>query len=626
LKKYFAIFLSMILVMQIASCGKEEGNTQGGEINSGENQSEVTENRQESEENTEGSLANVTISIDGKTEGVVELVWSPVNEDGTPKRDERTAVGENGVVSSASVYASQAGLAVLKAGGNAVDAAIAVSYALGVVEPQSSGIGGGGFMLIHTADGEDTFIDFREIAPAAQTPYDWLNADGSVKNNGEANYLGGLAVAVPGTVAGMELALKEYGSGKLTRQQIMTPAIELANRGFYVGYFQNDQTVEYLKNIKKFPVISAYFLKEDQTPYEAGDVFSNPDLGKTLSLIAKDGADAFYKGEIAEAMLAEIHKYGGVMIQSDLDNYQAGERQPVTGTYHGYQIISSPPPSSGGTHIVQILNILENFNLGSMQVNSSKYLHLWSEAFKASYADRAAYMADTDFVSDVPLKGLTSKSYAKTIADKISGVSQNWIKGNPDDSVHNSTSSFSVADKYGNIVTVTQSNECSFGSCVAVPGYGFILNDEMHDFSTDPNSVNCVQGKKHPLSSMSPTVVLNPDGTPLMTLGSPGGYRIYTTVAQVISHVIDHDMDLQDAIDCARIYDNGNWNGIEYESGGEHAVSAETAAALSAMGHAVKDRGAWENDFGGVQGVMYMEDGTLYGAADPRRDGKALGY
>ncbi len=642
MKKWTAMLLCLCMLFSLVACQVPGENTESGSDSESIIES-VTESdtATESETGTEGSETEGSetetetevedtridcVSIDGGKTGTVELIWSSVDANGNLIRGDRSATGKSGMVSSANVYASQAGLEVLKAGGNAIDAAIAVSYALGVVEPQSSGIGGGGFMLIRTADGENAFIDFREVAPAAQDAYTWLDENGAVKNNGKANQLGGLAVAVPGTVAGMEKAFELYSSGLFTRKALMTPAIELAERGFYVGRFQYNQTAEKLANIKQFEAISGYYLKEDGSLYKTGELFSNPDLGKTLRLIAEGGADAFYKGEIAEAMLAEIQRLGGVMTQSDLDNYKANLREPVTGTYRGYEIISCPPPSSGGTHVIEILNILENFDLGSMGVNSAQSIHLWSETLKAVYADRGAYMADTDFVPTVPLSGLTSKEYAKTIADRITEVSQSWLHGDPMPYVHDSTTSFSVADQWGNIVTVTQTLECSFGSCVAVPGYGFVLNDEMHDFSTNPASLNCVQGEKHPLSSMSPTIVLNADKTPFMTLGTPAGLRIYTTVAQVISHVIDHGMDLQTAIDTARIYDRGDKVGIEYETSGNYVITAETIAELEAMGHTMTSKGNWKIYFGGVQGVMYMEDGSLFGAADPRRDGKALGY
>lgn len=563
----------------------------------------------------------------GAADTPIAQVWSPVDENGDTKRDEREATSENGMVTSANVYATQAGLQVLEEGGNAVDAAIAVSYALGVVEPQASGVGGGGFMLVHTADGKDDFIDYREVAPAAQDATTWLDENGEVKNNGLANQRGGLAIGVPGAVAGMEYARENFGSGNVTRQQIMQPAIDLATQGYLVSTYQSQQISDhYADMVGDYPTLGSYYLRDDDLPYQNGDVLKNPDLAKTLQLIADNGKDVFYKGEIADAIIQEIENYGGVMTKEDLENYEVSLREPVSSTYRGYKIISCPPPSSGGTHLIEILNVLENFDISSMEVNSPEYAHVFSEAFKAAFADRTAYMADTDFVDNVPLAGLTNKDYAKTIADRITDQSQEWQKGNPDQYEGNSTTSFSVADKEGNIVTVTQTIECSFGSAVAVPGYGFPLNDQMHDFSTDPESVNCVEPGKKPLSSMSPTVVLNEDGTPFMTLGSPGSVRIFPTVVQVISRVIDSGMSIQDAITNARIFDKGDENGICYELGAPNGITEDTAKELEAMGHTLTQKGEWDMFFGGVQGIVYNEDGTLTGAADPRRDGKALGF
>ena len=511
----------------------------------------------EATEATEAQTEAETEAAEDDGPAPVEQVWSPVDENGQTKRDDREGHGENGVVTSANVYATQAGLQVLEQGGNAVDAAVAVSYALGVVEPQASGLGGGGFMLVHTADGQDSFIDYREVAPAAQDAYTWLDEEGNVKNNGTANSRGGLAIGVPGEVAGMEYAIENFGSGNVTRQEIMQPAIDLATQGYLVSTYQSQQITDHYADMTgDYPVLGSYYLREDGLPYQNGDVLRNPDLAKSLTLIAEQGADVFYNGEIADAIMAEIEKYEGVMTREDLANYKVNLREPVKSTYRGYEIISCPPPSSGGTHLIQILNILENFDIGSMEVNSPEYVHVFSEAFKAAFADRAEYMADTDFVENVPIEGLTNKDYAKSIADKITDQSQVWEKGNPGQYEGNSTTSFSVADKEGNIVTVTQTIECSFGSAVAIPGYGFILNDQMHDFSTDPESANCVEGGKHPLSSMSPTVVLNEDGTPFMTLGSPGATRIFPTIVQVVSRVIDSGMTLQDAVNTARIYDD----------------------------------------------------------------------
>lgn len=563
--------------------------------------------------------------------GPVEPVWYSVDADGNTKHDERTAVGTNGVVTSANVYATQAGIEVLEQGGNAVDAAIAVSYALGVVEPQASGLGGGGFMLVHSADGTTQFIDYREVAPAAQDAYTWMEDDKETLKTdpygNPANQRGGLAVGVPGEVAGMEYARENFGSGAVTRQQIMQPAIELATRGYYCTTYQSGQINDhYSDDMINYENLAAIYLDpETGLPKENGDVITNPDLAKSLQQIADGGKDVFYTGEMAEATIAEIEKFGGVMTLEDLANYEVAIREPVSATYRGYEIISCPPPSSGGTHLIEILNILENFDIGSMEVNSAEYCHVVSEAFKAAFADRAAYMGDTDFV-DVPLEGLTSKEYAAEQAAKITDESQDWVKGDPFKHEGQSTTSFSVADKEGNIVTVTQTIECSFGSGIVVPGYGFILNDQMHDFSTDPASVNCVEPGKKPLSSMSPTVVLNADGTPFMTVGTPGATRIFPTIVQIISHVIDHGMDLQDAINAGRIYDNGNGDGICYESGMPNGVTEETAAALQEMGHNVTDKGDYQMFFGGVHGAIYLEDGTIYGAADPRRDGKALAY
>lgn len=550
-------------------------------------------------------------------------VWRPFNEKGETIRTDRDATGENGMVASSNVYATMAGLEILEQGGNAVDAAIAVCYALGVAEPFTSGLGGGGFMIVHTADGENQFIDYREVASSGQTAESWLDDSGNLIEN--ANSVGGLAVGVPGEVAGLELALSQFGSGKLSRQQIMQPAIDLANNGYVVSPTMYGAIAdEYERMIGEYSELGQYYLK-DGLPYEVGDIVTNPDLAKTLQLIAENGADAFYKGEVAEAIVAAVQKHGGVMTTEDLANYKAEERVPVTGTYRGYQIISAPPASSGGTHIVEALNVLENYDIGAMEVNSAEYLHLFSETFKACFADRAAYMADTAF-ADVPLDGLTSKDYAKTIYEKITDGSQDWTAGNPAQYEGNSTTSFSIADKEGNVVTVTQTIECFWGSKIAVEGYGFIMNDEMHDFSTSLDSVNKLEPGKRPLSSMSPTIVLREDGSSFMSVGSPGGLRIWPTVTQVISHVIDHNMDIQEAIDTARIFDNGTDTGINYESGGVTPVTADVAAALEAQGHAVTDKGEWQLFFGGVQGIVYQEDGTLRGGADPRRDGKALGF
>ena len=601
MKKFLATALALAMTLSLVSCGAKE---------------EPAPAPAPAPEQSEPAPAPEPAPVEDE-------VWSSTDADGNLKLTERDDIGQNGMVTTANVYATMAGLEVLEQGGNAVDAAVAISYALGVCEPNASGLGGGGFMNIHMADGTELVIDYREVAPAAQDAYTWLNDDGTVKN-GNANSVGALAIGVPGTVAGMEYALSNYGSGKLTRQQVMQPAIDMAIEGYKAGGTLVGAMNDYYDYmVTDYKVLGNYYLK-DGMPYEIGDVVTNEDLAATLQLIAEGGKDAFYTGAVAQAMIDQITAQGGVMTMEDLANYEPVIREPVKGTYRGYQIVSCPPASSGGTHIVEVLNILENYDIASMGVNSAEALHVWSEALKACFADRSAFMADTAF-TDVPLDGLTSKEYAKSIFEKITAESQSWNAGEPGAYEGNSTTAYSVADAEGNIVSVTQTIECFWGSKIAIDGYGFIMNDQLHDFSTDPESVNCVEGGKKPLSSMSPTIVLDAEGNAFMALGSPGGLRIWPTVAQVISNVIDHGMNMQDAIDCARIFERGNADGICYESDGENAVSADTIAALEAQGHTVTDKGAWNLFFGGCQGILFTDNG-IEGGADPRRDGKAIGF
>lgn len=549
-------------------------------------------------------------------------IWKPYDEQGNPLRTDRDATGENGVVASSNFYASRAGLSILEKGGNAIDAAIATAYAIGVVEPYTSGLGGGGFMLIHSAEtGEDVFIDFREVAPSLATPALWpIGEDGKVIGGQTSE--GGKSVGVPGEVAGLEYALEKYGS--MSRQEVMQPAIDLATEGFLVSFNMNAAATDSYDYMIKYPELGHYYLDELGLPYEIGHNYTNPDLAKTLKMIAENGKDAFYKGEVAQAFVNTVQKYGGVITLQDLENYEVKVREPVKSTYRGYQLISAPPASSGGTHLIEILNILENFDLKAMEPSSAPALHLFSEAFKMAFADRSKYMADSDF-QDVPLKGLTSKEYAKLLADKIDPEkSGTYEADDPYKYQSGSTTHFSIADKQGNMVAVTKTINYFWGSKVAIEGYGFIANDEMDDFVPGTESVNRIEGGKRPLSSMTPTVILTAEGKPFMTVGSPGGTRIFPTVAQVISHVIDHGMTIQEAIDAPRIFDNAG-NKIVFE-GGAMGLTPETVAALEAMGHAVEDRGEWNLYFGGVQGIVYQEDGTLHGGADPRRDGKALGF
>lgn len=530
----------------------------------------------------------------------------------------RGAEGTEAVVSAGKVEATQAGLEIIKKGGNAVDAAIAVSFALGVCEPQASGIGGGGFMTIHSADGVDTFINFREIAPMYATPEMWVVDESGRVISGQKQK-GGKSIGVPGNVRGMEYAFNNFGSGNVTLAEVLQPAIDLATEGFQVSPTLYNDAISSYSEMIDYPELGKIYLDEFGLNYEIGDVIKNPDLAKTLKMIADGGADAFYTGPIAEAIVKATNLYGGVMTLADLENYQPTVLEPAKGTYRGYQIISSPLPSSGGTHVIEALNILENFDMASFEYDSLERLSLMAEVNKLIYADRGKYMGDPQFV-EVPVNGILSKERAKELADMITiGTPGEYEDVDPWQYEHEDTTHFSVADKDGNMVGVTQTVNYYFGSAVVPAGYGFCLNDEMDDFSADPTSPNAIAGGKCPLSSMSPTVVLKEDGTPFMVLGSPGGTTIITTVEEVISNVIDYGMSMQEAIDAPR-FTNRTTGAVSYEN------RYEAFKELEAAGYAVTESDAFNRSFGSVQAIMYGEDGVLYGGADPRRDGKALGY
>lgn len=550
------------------------------------------------------------------TEGFVT-----VDSDGNRVTTGRDATSTKAMATASKYEVSQVGAEIMSKGGNAVDAAVAMGFALGVCEPFTSGLGGGGLATIHTAEGENFFIDFREVAPAAATLDLYVDASG--ENNGNTKE-GGLASGVPGEVAGLLYLLEHHGT--MSREEVMEPAIRIANEGFTVSAYCANAISDAYEKTQKFPEMSKVYLDENGLPWEEGSVITNPDLGKALQLIADQGADVFYKGEIGEAMVATLAKYDGVMTMDDLAGYEVHELKPVTGDYRGYTVISSPPPSSGGTHLIEILNILENFDMASMEVNSAEYVHLFAETFKLAFADRAKYMADTNFVT-VPLGGLTSQAYADKRAQDID-LNVAMEQAAPDDPSpyeHTDTTHFSVADVDGNCVAITKTINYYFGSGVMVDGYGFMMNNQMDDFSTDSESVNKIEPGKKPLSSMSPTVVLKPDGSPFLVLGTPGGSRIFSGVAEVISRVIDSKMDLHTAISVPKIWNCSNKNNLQYENPlkgyEQYALTDETIAKLTEMGHGELKTAA----SGAFQCIMFMDDGTLYGTADPRQDGKAVG-
>ena len=398
----------------------------------------------------------------------------------------------------------------------------------------------------------------------------------------------------------------------------MAPAINLAQNGFYVTPTLYHDIVAANEKMSRFDEFYKYLRKDDGELYQVGDLWKNEELADTLRIIAKEGRDGFYKGEVAEKIVEMANKYGGILTLDDLANYEPNVSTPVEGTYRGYKILSS---QAGGTSIIEALNILENFDMGSYDIDSEERIHLLSEAMKISYADREEYMADP-FNQDVPITGLTSKKYAKKLAEQINmDYSQNYSSGDAVDYEHEDTTHFSVADQDGNMVAITQTVNLEFGSGVVVDGYGFVLNDAMADFSPDPNSNNCVRAGSEPLSSMSPTVILNEDGTPFLVIGTPGGSRIVCILTQVISNVIDYNLPIQEAINYPRIYDKTD-EGLVFEN----TVDTDLISPLVSKGHPVSVYKDEPKHFGSVQAVMYKDDGTMSGGADERRDGKALGY
>jgi gamma-glutamyltranspeptidase/glutathione hydrolase len=534
----------------------------------------------------------------------------------------RGAQGRNGVVAAAKPEASQVGIDILKAGGNAVDAAIATAFALGVLEPNASGIGGGGFMLIKMADmKEAVVVDFRETAPAAATPDMYkFGEDGKVLDN--ATFEGGLSVGVPGEVKGLLYAFDNFGSKKITREQIVQPAIDWANKGIPVTVNLATLIKDNLAKLIKFEE-GAKIYTDGGIPWEIGDTYKNPEYANVLRLIGLKGVDAIYKGPVAEAIVAEVQKRGGILTMEDLANYKVEVRTPVQGTYRGYTIIATPPASSGGTHLIQMLNIMENFDVAKLGDRSTATTHLWAETFKMAFADRSKYMADTAFVK-VPLAGLTSKAYAKELAAKIDPAKPmaSASAGDPSKYESGSTTHLSVMDSAGNMVAITKSINYFFGSGVVVPGTGIIMNDHMDDFVPKPGSANSVQPGKRPLSSMNPTMVLDPQGRSFITIGSPGATRIFPTIAQVISDVIDHKMPLQQSIVAPRLFQMAS-GALNVE--GRYPVAA--IDALRKMGHTVNVRGDFDAYFGGVHAILFDHNaGMLFGAADPRRDGQAVAY
>jgi gamma-glutamyltranspeptidase/glutathione hydrolase len=539
---------------------------------------------------------------------------------------------KHGIVASTNEVASRAGVEIMKRGGNAVDAAIAVAFALAVTHPAAGNLGGGGFMVIRLKNGTSTAIDYREMAPAAATRDIYLDKNGKLIEGEGGSLVGYRAAGVPGTVRGMELALKKYGSGKFTWAQLIEPARSLAANGFEVTYSLARSLQSSNDYLSKYPETKRIYLRGGNF-YNEGENFRQPDLAATFARLQKSGPDEFYQGETAQLIVADMKRNNGLMTMDDLRGYVAKEREPLRGTYRGYEVISMPPPSSGGAVLLEMLNILEGYDLKKMDSSSSDRYHLMAEAMRRAFADRAEYMGDSDFVR-VPVAGLIDKSYAEKLRSTINldraSTSAEVRAGRPAGYESEETTHFTVVDGQGNAVANTYTLNNSYGSAATAKGTGIILNDEMDDFAAKPGTPNMyglIQGernavapRKRPLSAMTPTIVLHKDGSFWFTVGSPGGPTIINTVLCVLTNVIDYDMNIQQAIDAPRIHHQ--W--LPDELVGEpFGLSGDTQRALSSRGHKL----AKARYLGDAEGIMIDEKGVRLGATDPRRsDGIAIGY
>ena len=538
---------------------------------------------------------------------IAEPVWAP-----------------KGMVSSQDGIATQVGVDILEQGGNAVDAAVAVGFALAVTLPQAGNLGGGGFMLVHMAEANETVaIDYREMAPAAAFRDMFLFKDGSVDKNRSRFH--GLAIGVPGTVKGLLEAHRRYGV--LPLDKVIGPAISLAAGGFQLGHQLAMSLREASERLLRNDAAADIFYRADGTPYQAGERLLQIDLAHTLQQIARHGADGFYQGPVAERLVAAVQKAGGSMTLQDLLDYEVKLRKPVRGLYRGHPIVSMPPPSSGGVHIVQMLNMMEPYEIAEMGHNSADTIHIMAEIMRRAYADRSEYLGDPDFYP-VPVDHLTFKDYA---IDLVRGIDP--FKASPSDSVRPGlepayespqTTHYSVVDRWGNAVSNTYTLNFSYGSGIVADGTGVLLNNEMDDFSAKPGApnaygliggeANAVAPRKRPLSSMSPTFVFNAEDNGVMLItGSPGGSRIITTTLQIIINVIDHRMNIAEATQASRFHHQWWPDRILLEKG----ISIDTINLLQKKGHSVEYT-TWP--MGSTQSILRSEDGWT-GASDPRQSG-----
>ena len=545
------------------------------------------------------------------------------------KRSQYEAFSKEYMISTQGSATTLAAKHAFDKGGNIYDAAVAASFAISVERPHSTGIGGGGFMLInHGKDHTSEAYDFREMAPRMANKNMFLDKNG--KQVKDRSLTGSLASGTPGLVAGVLEVHKKYG--KLPLDIVMQPAINLAENGFKVYPALNKAIRAERKRLCKFPASKKIFLTKNCKALKTGSVLKQKDLAKTLKLIAKLGHDGFYKGEVAQKIVASQKKYNGLMTLNDLKYYKVKNREPVVGTYKGYKIVSMPPPSSGGTHIIEILNILEGYDLKSYGAQSSKAIHLTSSAMQIAFADRAEYMGDADFKS-VPVQKLISKKYATQLRSKISLDKALSSKDFPipfrklnKESDH--TTHFTIMDKAGNIISSTQTINGWFGSALVAEGTGIVMNNEMDDFASHVGGVNLfgaiggknnlVEPRKRPLSSMSPTIVYDKNGEPLLALGTPSGTRILTCVMQTVLNFIEHKMPLWESVSATRYHHQ--WSPEEIRIGAP-GFTKEVEQELKEMGHKIKHKNLGCK----IQAIAKKTDGTLHGVSDPREEGMSFG-
>ena len=535
--------------------------------------------------------------------------------------------GNNGAVASSSLIASEVGVQILKEGGNAIDAAVATAFAMAVTHPTAGNIGGGGFLVYHGVNGETTTFDFREKAPLASTKNMYLDAEGKVINNeiGPIDHFSIKAVGVPGTVAGLELAHQRLGSLKWSK--LLSPAVRLARQGIPITFklhddFNNQRRKSWFGN---YPSSQKIFYKDQGKPYLVGDVWKQNDLANTLERIQSNGKEGFYGGKTAELIADFMTANDGLITLEDLQKYEAVERKPIKNNYRNYEIVSMPPPSSGGVIISEMLNILEQYDLKQIGHNSAQYLHILTETMRRGYADRANYLGDPDFNEDMPLERLLSKEHAVNLQKTIDLNKKSESDPALFAEIYESdeTTHFSVVDKEGNMVSLTYTLEFGYGSHIVVEGAGFLLNNEMGDFNEQPGVTNIkgeigtppnqIRPEQRMLSSMTPTIVAK-DGIPLFATGSPGGKTIINTTMQTTLNVVEHGMSIAEAIEAPRIHHQWLPDITTFEKQG---ISADTQAIYESYGHKIRTR----NSIGSAMGVYRdPETGIVSGAADSRAE------